>query len=92
MLANEFNLCIDAVESNDNMREEGKKFTQELSNISWHEGSGEQTHMQDQSADWVIMASSFHWTDSKKSLPEFARVLTRGEEVFHCHMESAPYS
>ncbi|TNB55237.1 SAM-dependent methyltransferase, partial [Campylobacter helveticus] len=29
-------------------------------------------------ADWVIMASSFHWTDPKKSLPEFARLLQRG--------------
>lgn len=30
------------------------------------------------SADWVIMASSFHWADPKKSLPEFARVLNGG--------------
>lgn len=78
MLAQMFACQINAVEPNDNMREEGKKFTQEFSNISWHKGSGEQTHMQDQSADWVIMASSFHWTDPNKSLPEFARVLNGG--------------
>ncbi|MBZ7970803.1 class I SAM-dependent methyltransferase [Campylobacter sp. RM3125] len=78
MLAQMFACQINAVEPNDNMREEGKKFTQEFSNISWYKGSGEQTHMQDQSADWVIMASSFHWTDPNKSLPEFARVLNGG--------------
>lgn len=78
MLADEFNLCIDAVEPNDNMREEGIKFTQNSQNITWHKGSGEETAMPSNYADWVIMASSFHWTDPKKSLPEFARVLTGG--------------
>lgn len=90
MLAQMFACQINAVEPNDNMREEGKKFTQELANISWHKGSGEQTHMQDQSADWVIMASSFHWTDPNKSLPEFARVLNGGG-VFHCDLESSSH-
>lgn len=90
MLAQMFACQINAVEPNDNMREEGKKFTQEFSNISWHKGSGEQTHMQDQSADWVIMASSFHWTDPNKSLPEFARVLNGGG-VFYCDLESTSY-
>ncbi|EKK0831077.1 class I SAM-dependent methyltransferase [Campylobacter lari] len=78
MLADEFDLCIDAVEPNDNMREEGIKFTQNSQNITWHKGSGEETTMPSDYADWVIMASSFHWTDPKKSLPEFARVLTGG--------------
>ncbi|TXE78380.1 methyltransferase domain-containing protein [Campylobacter peloridis] len=78
MLADDFNLTIDAIEPNDNMREEGIKFTQNSSNITWHKGSGEQTNMPNNYADWVIMASSFHWTDPTKSLPEFARVLNRG--------------
>lgn len=34
--------------------------------------------MSNNQADWVIMASSFHWTDPKKSLPEFNRILTGG--------------
>lgn len=59
------------------MREEGIKFTQNSKNIIWHKGSGEETNMPSASADWVIMASSFHWADPKKSLPEFARVLNR---------------
>lgn len=91
MLADGFNLNINAIEPNDNMREEGIKFTQNSKNIIWHKGSGEETNMPSASADWVIMASSFHWTDPKKSLPEFARVLNRGG-VFHCYMESTPYN
>lgn len=78
MLADDFNLNINAIEPNDNMREEGIKFTQNSKNIIWHKGSGEKTNMPSASADWVIMASSFHWTDPKKSLPEFARVLNGG--------------
>ena len=59
-----------AVEPNDNMREEGIKYTKET-NIKWQKGSGEATGVESNFADWVIMASSFHWTDPKKSLPEF---------------------
>ncbi len=59
MLGEMFGCQISAVEPNDNMREEGQKFTQNLSNISWHKGSGEETCMSNNQADWVIMASSF---------------------------------
>ncbi|WP_279176868.1 class I SAM-dependent methyltransferase [Campylobacter insulaenigrae] len=78
ILAEEFKLNIDTVEPNDNMREEGIKFTQNCQNVTWHKGSGEATSMPSDYADWVIMASSFHWTDPNKSLPEFARVLHEG--------------
>ncbi len=68
-----------AIEPNDNMRQEGIKATEGM-NVKWQKGSGEQTGVDSHYADWVIMASSFHWTDPKKSLPEFARILknTRG--------------
>lgn len=46
--------------------------------------------MSNNQADWVIMASSFHWTDPKKSLPEFNRILTGGG-VFYCDLESSPH-
>lgn len=78
ILANEFGLNIVAVEPNDNMREEGIKYTKDCSNITWKKGSGEETNIESNVADWVIMASSFHWTDPKKSLPEFNRILTGG--------------
>ncbi|RDU71653.1 class I SAM-dependent methyltransferase [Helicobacter aurati] len=73
MLAN-FGLKVVAVEPNDNMREEGIRYTRNTS-IKWMNGSGEQTGVQSNFADWVIMASSFHWTNPQKSLPEFARIL-----------------
>lgn len=90
MLGEMFGCQISAVEPNDNMRKEGQKFTQNSQNITWHKGSGEETAMPSNYADWVIMASSFHWTDPKKSLPEFNRILTGGG-VFHCDLESSPH-
>lgn len=76
MLA-EMGLSVIAVEPNDNMRNEGIAYTRGLS-VDWKKGSGEETFLPDSCADWVIMASSFHWTDPKKSLPEFARILKSG--------------
>lgn len=78
MLAKDFNLNITAVEPNDNMREEGIAYTKDCPNILWKKGSGEQTGVESGIADWVIMASSFHWTEPSKSLPEFARILGGG--------------
>ena len=74
ILARDFNLNVTTVEPNDAMRTEGEKATQGLS-VKWTKGSGEDTNLPSNSADWLIMASSFHWTDPSKSLPEFARVL-----------------
>jgi ubiquinone/menaquinone biosynthesis C-methylase UbiE len=66
---------IYAVEPNDAMREEGIAYTKEFPFISWMAGSGEDTGLPSDSVNWVTMASSFHWTDPAKSLPEFYRVL-----------------
>ena len=91
ILARDFGLKITAVEPNDAMRKEGIKATQGL-DIKWLKGSGEQTNLQSNSADWLIMASSFHWTDPTKSLPEFARVLRGGNSQntsTHPHTPSA---
>ncbi len=71
----ELGLSVIAIEPNDAMREEGIKFTKEFDNITWKKGSGEETSLESNVADWIIMASSFHWTDPIKALPEFARVL-----------------
>ncbi|TLD88191.1 class I SAM-dependent methyltransferase [Helicobacter sp. MIT 05-5294] len=73
-MLSEFGMQVIAVEPNDNMREEGITYTKGT-NIKWQKGSGEETGVQSGIADWVIMASSFHWTDPAKSLPEFARIL-----------------
>ena len=73
-MLNEFGMQVLAVEPNDEMREEGIAYTKGT-NIKWQKGSGEETGVPSGIADWVIMASSFHWTDPKESLPEFARIL-----------------
>ena len=73
-MLNEFGMQVLAVEPNDEMREEGIAYTKGT-NIQWQKGSGEETGVQSGIADWVIMASSFHWTDPNRSLPEFARIL-----------------
>ena len=70
----EMELDVVAVEPNDAMREEGRKYTQEHT-VKWINGSGESTTLENESVDWVIMGSSFHWTNPKISLPEFHRIL-----------------
>lgn len=70
-------VSLTAVEPNDSMREEGVKYTDGF-NASWLAGSGEETGLPGGSVDWLIMASSFHWTDPEKSLPEFHRALKPG--------------
>jgi ubiquinone/menaquinone biosynthesis C-methylase UbiE len=65
-----------AVEPNDAMREQGRAVAHP--GIRWHEGKGEETGLASGCAEWVTMASSFHWTDPARSLPEFARLLRRG--------------
>lgn len=71
----EIGLNVIAIEPNDAMREEGILYTKDYNSIKWIKGSGEETSLDSNIADWVIMASSFHWTDHNKSLPEFARIL-----------------
>lgn len=66
---------IFAVEPNNEMRKEGILYTEEYPYIKWSQGSGEETFLEDNCVDWVTMASSFHWTNPNKSLPEFHRIL-----------------
>ena len=66
-----------AVEPNDEMRSEGIISTSNY-NVRWLKGSGEETGLQSSCINWLTMASSFHWTDPAKSLPEFSRVLKPG--------------
>jgi ubiquinone/menaquinone biosynthesis C-methylase UbiE len=66
---------IFAVEPNDAMREEGIAYTKDFPYIKWSRGTGEETGLVAGSVNWVTMASSFHWTDHYKSLPEFYRIL-----------------
>ncbi|MGP1450220.1 MAG: class I SAM-dependent methyltransferase [Wolinella sp.] len=77
MLAN-MGLKIDAVEPNENMMNEGMSALKEVQNVKWFRGGGEDIPLNAKTYDWAIMASSFHWTDPARSLPEFARILKDG--------------
>lgn len=74
---------IYAVEPNDNMRAEGIECTKDNASIFWRTGTGEDTGLEGGSVDWLTMASSFHWTDPQKSLPEFSRAL-KDDGFFTC--------
>lgn len=66
-----------AIEPNSSMREEGLCLTNN-SPFQWLEGSGEATSLPDSSVDWVLMGSSFHWTNQPIALKEFRRILKPG--------------
>lgn len=66
-----------AVEPNDDMRLKGVADTQHI-NIRWLDGNAETTGMQNESADWLSMASSFHWVNFARATHEFHRVLRPG--------------
>lgn len=66
-----------AVEPNDAMRAEGMRLVGDCG-FDWRAGSGEVTGLPDSSVDWVLMASSFHWTRQQDALREFQRILRPG--------------
>ena len=67
-----------AVEPNDAMREEGIKAFKGCSAFVWSKGAAEVTGLPDHCVDWVLMGSSFHWTDAPAALQEFHRILRPG--------------
>lgn len=69
---------VTAVEPNAAMREEGYLQVGQHRRLNWQAGSAEVTGLQEHSVDWVLMASSFHWTDQADALNEFKRILKPG--------------
>ena len=67
-----------AVEPNDAMREEGIKAFADRETFIWSRGTAEETGLENDSVDWLLMGSSFHWADAEKASKEFKRVLKRG--------------
>lgn len=68
---------VTAVEPNGDMRTQGEQDSQHT-DITWLEGSGENTGLGTNSLDLVSMASSFHWVDFDKGMVEFHRILKKG--------------
>lgn len=67
-----------AVEPNEAMRNEGINLFRMEKTFQWSEGSAEVSGLPDNCVDWVIMGSSFHWTDTELALAEFYRILKPG--------------
>lgn len=67
-----------AVEPNDEMRKYGKAAL-EGKDFTWYGGPAEEmAFIPDNAVDWVLMGSSFHWTDKPVALKEFHRILKPG--------------
>lgn len=67
-----------AVEPNDAMRAEGIRLFEGRESFIWSKGFAECTNLPDNSVDWVLMGSSFHWADAPAALKEFQRILRPG--------------
>lgn len=70
--------CGYAVEPNDAMRAEGIKAFEGRDTFVWSKGFAEATNLPDNSVDWVLMGSSFHWANTADALQEFHRILKPG--------------
>lgn len=68
---------VTAIEPNEDMRTNGIADSENTS-IRWMSGSAEQTGLARESADWLSMASSFHWAEFDVATQEFHRVLRPG--------------
>ena len=68
-------LIVTAVEPNDAMRKNGIKQTQNLKNVSWFEGSAEDTKQTAHAFEIVTFGSSFNVCQRDKALLETARIL-----------------
>lgn len=84
-----------AVEPNDAMRAEGIKLFNGKDTFAWSKGLAEVTGLPDSCVDWVLMGSSFHWTDAPVALKEFHRIL-RPDGFFTAiwnprNIESSPF-
>lgn len=67
-----------AIEPNDNMRNNGIKVTQNIPNIHWFDGIGEDTKQKDNFFDIVTFGSSFNVCDRQLALKESHRILKPG--------------
>ena len=70
-----YDLNIIAIEPNKAMRDNGIKRTLNFKNVSWCEGTGENTGQNQRFFEMVTFGSSFNVCDRKKALEETARIL-----------------
>ena len=63
------------VEPNRDMRAAGERLLADYAAFTSVEGSAEATTLPDACADFVTAGQAFHWFDSERTRPEFARIL-----------------
>jgi SAM-dependent methyltransferase len=66
------------VEPNQAMREAAEEYLKEHPNFISHDGTAEDTKLDNASIDFVIAAQAFHWFDADKTRTEFQRILRPG--------------
>jgi len=66
------------VEPNAAMRQAAVEYLKNFPNFISHDGTAENTNLDDQSVDFVIAAQAFHWFDADKTRTEFQRILKPG--------------
>lgn len=71
----QFGLNVCAVEPNDTMRANGIRRTRQYENVSWFEGVGEHTGMEEGKFDLVTFGSSFNVCNRQEALTEAKRIL-----------------
>src|SRR5688500_1110503 len=69
------------VEPNAVMREAAEQYLKEFPNFRSHDGTAENTNLEDTSIDFVIAAQAFHWFDADKTRTECLRILKPGGYV-----------
>ncbi len=66
------------VEPNAVMREAAEDYLKEFANFVSHDGTAENTNLNDETIDFVIAAQAFHWFDAERTRVEFQRILKPG--------------
>lgn len=78
------NVCaVEPVEPNDAMRANGIRRISQYENVSWFEGVGEHTGMEENKFDLVTFGSSFNVCNCQEALAEAKRIL-KGSGWFAC--------
>jgi SAM-dependent methyltransferase len=62
-----------AIEPNAPMREAAHPHAR----VTWHDGTGEETHLKDASVDVVCACQAFHWFATPSAIEEFRRISRR---------------
>jgi len=69
------------VEPNAAMREAAEDYLKAFPNFITHEGTAENTNLDNASIDFVTAAQAFHWFDAEKTRNEFTRIIRAGGYV-----------